>query len=244
MLPRLEHPTYPIKTPVGGLEFRIRPYTNREEKVLLLLKESTTEGGIVDAMCQIVESCSFDLPVRAWSLPLADLIWTFIKIRSYSVGEVSELNYRCIKVVDDGSIAKTEPIKCNTPIHYELNLNDIEIRNNDVLQDIDLGSGVKMRLRHYTGNDIIRDPEDQNTDAQTLYEMVICIYTDAESNDKADIPFEEFEDWYNDIPLNKKVEIERFLAQMPSLYKEITLKCPKCGNESKLVLETVADFFQ
>lgn len=236
MLPKLELPSYPITTPVSEAAFRVRPYTNREERTLMILKESNTEATLVDAIAQLVESCSIDMPKPARELPLADLLWTFIRIRSYSIGEISELNYRCTK--------ETGGKKCGGPIHYELNLNDIEVINNEKLQDIDLGSGVKLRLRYYTANDILNDPDDKREDAEVLYDMVECIYTSDEVNEKKDIPLEEFVDWYQDIPRTKQVEIEKFLAHMPMLQVKLKLKCPKCGNESELVLDSITDFFQ
>ena len=238
-LPRLDLPTYQVDIPVSKLQFRVRPYTTREEKVLLLLKESTLESQTASNMCQIVDACSINIPKPAKDLPFADMIWTFLKIRSYSVGEISELNYRCLNLVAD------KP--CNAPISYQLNLNDIPVVNNTGIRDIDLGSGVSLRLRYHTAADVIDGNVGdtvEDLEIASLYNMVDSIFTQTEVNERADIPFDEFKEWYLNIPLSKKSEIEAVLkTEMPALKVGITLTCPKCKNVSRLTLESVSDFF-
>jgi len=237
-LPSLDLPTYLIDLPVSKTPLKVRPYTTREEKVLLLLKESTDESKTALNMCQIVDACSFDSKTQAKDLPFADMIWAFLKIRGYSVGEISELNYKCLNVVNDKV--------CSAPISYQLDLNDIQVVNNSGIRDIDLGSDVKLRLRYHTADDVLNnvDSQDEDIDIRLLYNMVDMIFTPSEVNSKEDVDYGEFKEWYLNIPLSKKTEIEAVLkSDMPTLKAEIVLTCPKCKNVSKLTLESVADFF-
>lgn len=93
MLPTLNAPTFEVKLISIDTPVRYRPFTVKEEKILLIAEEGNEEKDILYAIRQIVQNCCMtDLDVNR--LPLFDLQYLFLQIRAKSVNNVSVVRYR------------------------------------------------------------------------------------------------------------------------------------------------------
>jgi len=93
-LPKLTTPTYELEVPSSDEKIQYRPFLVKEEKILLIAMESNKPEDIIEAVKQIVSECTFnklDLGV----MPMFDVEYIFLQIRSKSVGEVSKLKLLC-----------------------------------------------------------------------------------------------------------------------------------------------------
>ena len=84
-LPKLNTPTYELEVPSSDEKIQYRPFLVKEEKVLMIAMESGKNADIVQAVKDIVRSCTFD-KIDISGMPIFDVEYIFLKIRSKSVG--------------------------------------------------------------------------------------------------------------------------------------------------------------
>lgn len=238
-------PTSIVSLPILKEKVKIRPYTLKEEKIILLAKDATGEDSFTHAMVQIVDNCSIDMKTEAADLPLADLVFLFVQIRAKSVGEISELRFTCKKQIE-----ATEDVSshtCNGAIEYDLNLNDIEVSNvkdsDTVMIDPEEGLGIKLKYVSVNSMQQSQAIDDSDSQIKLLYELMICLFDNETIETKEDISFAEFKEFIEDLPLNKLKLVLDHINENPVMTKTIILKCPKCKNETEYPLKGVNDFF-
>ena len=93
-LPKLTTPTYELEIPSTDEKIKYRPFLVKEEKILMMAMESKKNTDIVQAVKDIVSECTFN-KVDMSDLPMFDVEYIFLQIRSKSVGEVSKLRILC-----------------------------------------------------------------------------------------------------------------------------------------------------
>ena len=115
-LPKLTTPTYELEIPSTDEKIKYRPFLEKEEKILMMAMESKSDSDITQAVKDIVLECTFN-KVDISHMPMFDVEYIFLQIRSKSVGEVSNLKLLC---PDDGK----------TYAEVELNLTEVEVHYN------------------------------------------------------------------------------------------------------------------
>lgn len=87
-LPKIDLPLYELTLPSNNKKIKYRPFTVKEEKILLTAQQSKDSEQIVVAINQIVNNCIVDYDVD--NLSLFDLEYILINIRSRSVDNTVE----------------------------------------------------------------------------------------------------------------------------------------------------------
>src|SRR5574343_282713 len=93
-LPKIDYPILNIKVPSTKKEHMFRPFLVKEEKILLMAKESRNNADIFTAIKQVVQNCCLDEKFKIDALPIFDLEYLFIKLRAFSIDNVIKINYR------------------------------------------------------------------------------------------------------------------------------------------------------
>lgn len=93
MLPKVNSPTFETKLVSIDEPVRYRPFTVKEEKILLIAEESKEEKEILYAIRQILNNCLIS-DIAIDRLPLFDLQYLFLQIRAKSVNNVSMVKYK------------------------------------------------------------------------------------------------------------------------------------------------------
>ena len=93
-LPIQSAPTYTCVLPSDGREIKFRPFLVKEQKVLVLARESENARQTLEAVKILINNVTFG-EVDANELPMIDMEYLFIKIRSVSVGETSDILLNC-----------------------------------------------------------------------------------------------------------------------------------------------------
>ena len=93
-LPKLDIPIYELVVPSTDEKIKYRPFLIKEEKVLLMAMESGENVDIIQAVKTIVSECTFH-KLKLGTMPMFDVEYIFLQIRSKSVGEVSKLRVLC-----------------------------------------------------------------------------------------------------------------------------------------------------
>ena len=112
-LPKIATPTYELVLPSNKKTIKYRPFLVKEQKVLLLAQEQEDDAAMFRAVQDLITNVCED--VKSETLPVIDMEWLFLKIRSKSVGETANIKLTC-----------TDP-KCDGTGEAVVNLDDVEV---------------------------------------------------------------------------------------------------------------------
>ena len=234
-LPKLNTPTYELEVPSTDEKIKYRPFLVKEEKILLMAMESGKNEDIIQAVKDIVSECTFN-KLNLGTLPMFDVEYIFLQIRSKSVGEVSKLK---ILSPDDGK----------TYADVELNLNEVKVQvGDDHTNKIELGNDMGIIMRYPT-IDSFSKTGIQDINADNMLEVIGgCIMQIYEKNgekvyDPKDQTTKELTDFIEQLNTKQFREVQKFFDTMPKLKHEIKIKNPKTKKESKITLTGLNDFF-
>ena len=234
-LPKLTTPTYELEIPSTDEKIKYRPFLVKEEKILMMALESKQEKDITQAVKDIVKECTFN-KVNIDNMPMFDVEYIFLNIRSKSVGEVSKLKILC-------------PDDKKTYADIELDLNEVNVQvGEDHTNKIDLGNGTGM-IMQYPSIDSFKDSGIRDINASNMLEVIsTCILQIYEDEGKKvynskDQTQKELTDFIEQLNTKQFKDVQKFFDTMPKLKHEITVKNPKTKVESKITLSGLNDFF-
>ncbi|AGR47793.1 baseplate hub subunit [Sinorhizobium phage phiM7] len=104
-LPKIQSPYFPVTIPSSKKKIKIRPFTVKEEKLLMMAAQDKDDADfILNTIFQILENCiEGDVDVR--KLATFDIEDLFVKLRARSVSNIVKLKF---KDEDDGKTYETE----------------------------------------------------------------------------------------------------------------------------------------
>ena len=227
MLPKIDLPLVPMILPSTGKLIKYRPFTVKEEKIMLMAQESKDAEQITLAIKQIITNCVFGVK-NISTLPIFDIEMIMINLRKDSVGGELDVELPCIKcdqylpvVVDLLKISishkpKTKIIKVNDQIHVEFGFPTLN----------------SLGIEHIPANTF------------TLLADTILTVTDGEEIYKGiDISLEEKEVFLMGIPSSLMEECKNHLMNIPKVAYNDKRKCPHCQEENDITVEGLMNFF-
>jgi hypothetical protein len=234
-LPKLTTPTYELEIPSTDAKVKYRPFLVKEEKILMMAMESKTSADITQAVKDIVTECTFN-KVKIDDMPMFDVEYIFLNIRSKSVGEISKLKLLC-------------PDDKKTYADIEVNLNEVKVQvGDDHTNKIDLGNGMGMIMKYPTIDSFAESGIKDITPSNMLEVISTCILQIFEDEgkkvyDTKDQTKKEVVEWIEGLNTKQFQDVQKFFDTMPKLKHEITIKNPKTKVESKIMLNGLNDFF-
>ena len=235
-LPKLTTPTYELELPSTDEKIKYRPFLVKEEKILMMAMESKATADITQAVKDIVSECTFK-KIDITNMPMFDVEYIFLQIRSKSVGEVSKLKLLC-------------PDDKKTYAEVELNLTEVKVQvGDDHTNKIELGDDKGMIMRYPT-IDSFKESGIKNITATNMLEVIsTCILQIYEEKgkkvyDPKDQTQKELTDFIEQLNTKQFKDVQNFFETMPKLKHEITIKNPKTKKESKITLTGLNDFFE
>ena len=234
-LPKLTTPTYELEIPSTDEKIKYRPFLVKEEKILMMAMESKASSDITQAVKDIVSECTFN-KVKIDDMPMFDVEYIFLNIRSKSVGEVSKLKLLC-------------PDDNKTYADVEVNLSEVKVQvGDDHTNKIELGNGMGMIMKYPTIDSFkesgIKDINPNNM-LEVISTCILQIYEEEGKKvyDTKDQTKKEVTDWIEQLNSKQFKDVQNFFETMPKLKHEITIKNPKTKKESKIMLNGLNDFF-
>ena len=234
-LPKIDVPIYELTVPSTDEKIKYRPFLVKEEKLLLIAMESGENSDILRAVKYIVDSCTFN-KMKIVNMPMFDVEYIFLQIRSKAVGEVSTLRVLCL---DD----------MKTYAKVEVDLNEIEVRVTDAhTNKIELSDEMGVIMKYPTVDSFVENKIDDISPANMLDVIITCIENiydkkGEEVFDAKDSTKQELIDFVEQMNTTQFADVQKFFDTMPSLTHEITVKNPKTKKESKVTLNGLNDFF-
>jgi len=234
-LPKIDVPIYELTVPSTDEKIKYRPFLVKEEKLLLIAMESGENSDILRAVKDIVDACTFN-KMKIGNMPMFDVEYIFLQIRSKAVGEVSTLRVLCL---DD----------MKTYAKVEVDLNEIEVRVTDAhTNKIELSDEMGVIMKYPTVDSFVENKIDDISPANMLDVIVTCIdkiydKKGEEVFDAKDSTKQELIDFVEQMNTTQFADVQKFFDTMPALSHEITVKNPKTKKESKVTLSGLNDFF-
>jgi hypothetical protein len=235
-LPKLTTPTYELEVPSTDEKLQYRPFLVKEEKILLIAMESGKGEDVIEAVKQIVESCTFN-KLDLTRMPMFDVEYIFLNIRAKSVGEVSKLKLLC-------------PDDKKTYADVEINLDDVKVQvddghNNKI--ELDNKMGIIMT---YPNIDSFKNSGITSINASNMLEVIgTCILQIYENDGEKvyaaqDQTKKELNEFIESLQSKDFQKVQKFFDTMPKLRHTVKVKNPKTKKESDIVLVGLQDFFQ
>jgi hypothetical protein len=233
-LPKLTAAKYSLDVPSTGETIEYRPYLVKEEKLLMLAMESRDRKQMITALRDVILGCT-EGKINIEKYTLFDLEYIFIKLRSKSVGENSEVGIKCQE--------------CNVQNAVSINMELIEVSGaiETKPQKIQLTESVGVMLRYPTvkglQKQITKEKQDDESTMAAVVSAIESIYDDeniypAEGETQKDML--EFVDSLTSEQFRK---LTVFFEDMPKLKHDVKFTCKSCSADNEVTLEGLANFF-
>ena len=234
-LPKLNTPTYELEIPSTDEKIKFRPFLVKEEKILMMALETKDNAQIVNAVKDIVSECTYN-KLNINTMPMFDVEYIFLQIRSKSVGEVSKVQILC-------------PDDKKTYTNVEIDLNEVKVQVEDGhTNKIELTDSMGM-IMTYPNIDSFTENGIQDINASNMLDVIgtciLQIYEDKgekvyEAKDQTKKELVEFIEQLN---TKQFQDVQKFFDTMPRLKHTIKVKNPKTKKTSDVTLSGLNDFF-
>jgi|TARA_B110000908_G_scaffold8555_1_gene10604 hypothetical protein len=206
-----------------------KPFTVKDQKMLLLAKESGDKGQMIRAARDLITSCTLG-KIDASKLTMYDFEYLFIKIRSKSIGETSDVLIKCKE--------------CQHSNEVSLNLEDCRVTETETDLKIKLTDEVGIVLKYPSFKDAERMSEEENTDElSTIVSCIDTIYTSDEIHSSDDYTTKELIEFIESLSSMQLKTIADALKDTPHAVLDSKFNCMKCGATNELTIEGLKNFF-
>ena len=230
-LPKQTAPKYICILPSDGREIEYRPFLVKEQKVLLLAQEQEDDAAMFRAVQDLITNVCED--VKSETLPVIDMEWLFLKIRSKSVGETANIKLSC-----------TDP-KCDGHGEAVVNLDDVEVVGDQPESKIMLNDEIGIEMRYPRVSDVNQvQGKDQATQTlEMLKNSIVTIFDEENVYPTADASTNELNEFVEGLTMQQLEKITAYFDSIPSLQLDVESKCTTCGRELKTTAKGINSFF-
>jgi len=236
MLPKLNAIKYELELPISKRSITVRPWLVGEEKALMIAKESKNPQEIANAIVNILTNCAFGENIEA--LPIVDVEYLLLMVKSYSNGEVTSVNIRCNNRVDDKPCGHIEEVDID--LHKEMSLSETE----RVDPNIQLTKTVGVTMvppKFGSFRALLKDKTMTEITFETLAAAIHHVWNGDEIIDS--FTPEELMDFVDNFTSDQLKKITAYLKSIPKLQVKHDYTCKKCGYKGEFVLENLFNFF-
>jgi hypothetical protein len=234
-LPKIDQPLFEIEIPSTGKKAKYRPFTVKEEKILLIAQESREQNQILLAVKQIITNCVPDVDVE--KLAIFDLEYLILNIRAKSVNNEIDFGF-----MDPDTEER---------IDVTVDVNDIKVKfDPDHERKIELNDQYYVMMRYPTLKEVTtlsESAEESNETEQMFNTMISCIETLVDTTTDEVYKLEEFSsqevsDFVDGFTSTVVEHLQKFFTTMPKLAHAIDYK-DKEGKDKVFVVEGMDSFF-
>jgi len=234
-LPKINAPEYSLVVPSTGVEVKYRPFLVKEEKLLLIAQETGDEKALYGAIKNLIHNCcNGQLDVD--TMPLFDVEYVFLQLRSKSVGEVADVIVTC-------------PDDEKTEIKVKVNLNEltVDLPSKDH-NKIQLTNDIGIVMAYPNLASILLTAVDKNKSTSdlmfdTILECMFQIWQGEEVFAATDYTHKEKLDFIESLNHEQFAKIQEFFETLPSVKKEMEITNPNTKVVSKVTIEGMNSFF-
>jgi len=237
-LPKIDVPIFTLDLPYSGVKVQYRPFSVKEEKILLFAQQSKDPRQIALAIKQVAQNCIVN-KAKLEQMYTFEVDYYFIKLRSVSVNNVIKLKVRDTYEGEE--------------VYYdaEVNLDEVSLvkkktKNNKV--ELNDKYGIKLTYPKYGDiENVLSVISDVNAGELTFSLISECIES-VYSNDGEEVYMlneytpTERKEFLESLSSKNFKDIQSFISDVPALEHTITY-ITKDGEERTKVLRGLFDFF-
>jgi hypothetical protein len=240
-------PTYNTTLPVTKKKVKFRPFLVKEQKVLLLALEeagksenkSEVADEIFDSLTTIVDACIMSPKIKSRDIPLVDVEFMFMQLRSKSIGEKIEVRIPDPHT-DDGEHGPKY-------FDYEIPVDDIGIRQETPYEPTrTLSSGIVIEMSAPTIGRCGRSFYESESTSQVFNIVCSCIDSITSGEDvflTKDLEDGQLEEFVNNLPNIDYEKLAEFFKSLPVLEYKAEVKSPLSDKMVTVEVDNFNDFF-
>lgn len=229
MLPKIDQPIHTIEIPSTKKKQNFRPFLVKEEKLLLMAKESGEDNDILRAIKQVVNNCCIDENFDINKISTTDLAFLFIKLRSISVNNKIKQSY-----IDYDD---------NQTYTLEIDLDKVEVHQEKIVPNIiKISKNMGIVLRYPPAEILGKEIKEDVLGTSTIIHCIEKIYESDEIFLPKDYKSEDLIEFIENLPVQALEAINDFISNAPGL-RYVLKYTNSLGTEKEIVLSTLADFF-
>lgn len=228
-------PKYTEILPISQKRVTFRPFVVREEKNLLIAKETSSFDNLMTTIQEVINSCTTGLPDNdCKNLPFCDLEYLFLKIREKSVGEIVECYITC-PVTDER-------------IRTFIDLRNTKVTNKKPKTKIDLDSSISVTLSQPTLETYLKlnkfnIQEDETGVLELLSLCLEEIHSGEEQYYTKDVPHQEVVQFLESLTAKQFKNLLTFLKDVPTIEQKIEYTT-KDGVKRDVSIRGFSDFLE
>ena len=234
-LPKINAPEYSLVVPSTQVEVKYRPFLVKEEKLLLIAQETGDEKSLYGAIKNLIHNCCHG-QLDVDTMPLFDVEYVFLQLRSKSVGEFADVLVIC-------------PDDNETEINVKVNLNELTVdlpsKDHNKIQLTD-DIGIVMAYPNLASvllTAIDKDKSASDIMFDTILECMFQIWQGEEVFAATDYSHKEKLDFIDSLSHDQFEKIQQFFETMPTVKKEVEVTNPNTKVASKVNIEGMNSFF-
>ena len=229
-LPKLDLPLFELVLPSTGKKIQYRPFTVKEEKILLIAQESKDIDQIVLAIKQIIGNSVTNIDVER--LATFDFEYILLHIRGKSINNLIDLKIR-------------DP-DTQESISLSINIDEVTLKKDpEHTNRIQVNANAVILMRYPTLNEVSILAKGKATSEVLFNAMISCIdqiVVDDSVYKTEDFTEKELLDFVDQLTPNVLADIQEFFETIPVLRMEIPYK-NKNGEQKTFVMEGMETFF-
>lgn len=230
-LPKIDMPIFEMELPSSKKKIKYRPFTVKEEKILLIAQEGKDIKTAIEAVKQVVNNCLINADIEDFAM--FDLEYILLLLRSKSVNNQVKFTIRDPETFEN--------------VELELNLDEVKvITTQDHSNRIKINDTYTMFLKYPTIDQFIEFVSGDQKDPLITYNIMIsCLDRVASEQDVykfSDFTREDIDKFMDDLQGDILIQIKKYFDTMPKLRHEIKYK-NKNGDDKVFVLEGMQSFF-
>lgn len=230
-LPKIDLPIFELDLPSTGKTIKYRPFTVKEEKILLVAQESNDATQELMAIKQVVNNCLID--EQAEQLAMFDLEYIMLILRSKSVDNMIEF-----QVTDP----ETDKI-----VELKLDIENVTLTTPDNAQtEVKVNDEYTLYLKYPTIDEYAKILVMDNEDPLINYVLMVACMEKIASEDEVshfkDYSEEDIADFVDNLSADVIKGIQDFFENIPRLRHEMHYTNAD-GNDKTFVVEGMRSFF-
>jgi len=230
-LPKIDLPLNELVLPSTGGKVKYRPFTVKEEKVLLVAAETKDPYAEMMAIKQVVNNCLFDIDIS--EIAMIDLEYVFLKLRASSISNTTEF------VITDPDTKEQ--------VTLDFDIETMEtIHHPDHSKEVQINDELTLFLQYPSIDDFASildmDPKDPLLNYRIMVACLDKIATEDEVHYFKDYSEQEIADFMDNMSGEVIKKVTKFFETMPKLRQELKYTNSK-GDEKTFVVEGMRTFF-
>lgn len=229
-IPITPTPKFSVKLPSTGQQIEYRPFVVKEEKVLLFAAETKDQAQIMSAVKDTIAACTFQ-KLDVENLPMFDIEYLFLQIRSKSIGETATPNIKCSK--------------CEALTAVPVDLSKVQVSDMPESMNIMVTDeiGVIMRFPSYALIGSIDGLDKQDSVFELAAACIDKIYDTTTVYDSKDFERKDMVEFIENMTQSAFIKMTSWFDKMPRVKHDISFECKSCKHKNEMTLAGLADFF-